>query len=141
MINPEKNISNENLPGQYPKNLKILIAEDDRFSVEFLKTVLEPLASEIFVAGTGIEAVKICMEISGIDLIMMDIKMPAMDGLEATRRIRMFNSEVPIIAQTAFALQGDREKALEAGCSEYLTKPVNAEELREKIIREISKRQ
>jgi PAS domain S-box-containing protein len=131
---------NADISMQYFKSLKILIAEDDNFSVEFLKAILSPLASELIIAGTGVEAVRFCREISGIDLIMMDIKMPAMDGLEATRKIREFNKKIPIIAQTAFALQGDREKALEAGCNDYLTKPVKAEELRAKIIHEMSKR-
>ena len=130
---------NSDLSTEHFKSLKILIAEDDYFSVEFLKAILSPLASELIIAGTGVEAVKFCKDISDIDLIMMDIKMPAMDGLEATRKIREFNKNIPIIAQTAFALQGDREKALEAGCNDYLTKPVKAEELRSKIIQAISK--
>jgi len=58
-------------------------------------------------------------------LILMDIKMPVIDGLEATRKIRKFNSEIPIIAQSAYALAGDAEKALSAGCNDYVTKPVN----------------
>ncbi|MGF1583798.1 MAG: ATP-binding protein [Bacteroidales bacterium] len=131
--------ANSDLSTEYFKSLKILIAEDDYFSVEFLKAILSPLASELIIAGTGVEAVKFCKDISGIDLIMMDIKMPAMDGLEATRKIREFNKDIPIIAQTAFALQGDREKAIEAGCNDYLTKPVKAEELRAKILKAISK--
>ena len=59
-----------------------------------------------------------------IDLILMDIKMPVMNGYEATRRIREFNAKVPIIAQTAFGLAGDREKSLKAGCNDYISKPV-----------------
>jgi PAS domain S-box-containing protein len=133
-------VVNSDMSMEYFKSLKILIAEDDYFSVEFLKAILSPLASELIIAGTGVEAVRLCKEISGIDLIMMDIKMPAMDGLEATRKIREFNKHIPIIAQTAFALQGDREKALEAGCNDYLTKPVKADELRAKIVHEMSKR-
>jgi len=59
----------------------------------------------------------------------MDIKMPGMDGLEATKRIRKFNKKIPIIAQTAYALDGDREKTIEAGCNDYISKPVNRAEL------------
>jgi len=59
-----------------------------------------------------------------IDLILMDVKMPEIDGYEAVRQIRMFNKDVIIIAQTAFALTGDREKALEAGCNDYISKPI-----------------
>jgi CheY-like chemotaxis protein len=64
---------------------------------------------------------------------MMDIKMPLMDGLEATKQIRKFNSEVIIVAQTAYSLTGDREKALEAGCNDYLSKPIKKEELEAKL--------
>jgi CheY-like chemotaxis protein len=60
---------------------------------------------------------------------MMDIKMPEMDGYEATRQIRQFDKEVIIIAQTAFALMGDSEKAIEAGCNDYISKPINRDEL------------
>jgi len=68
-----------------------------------------------------------------IQLILMDIKMPDMNGYEATRQIRTFNQDVVIIAQTAYALTGDREKAIEAGCNDYLTKPINKNILFEKI--------
>jgi len=78
---------------------------------------------------SGKEAVEACKDNPDIDLVMMDIKMPHMNGLEATRKIREFNSSVPIIAQTAYALSGDREKAIEAGCNDYLSKPIIAEEL------------
>ena len=63
----------------------------------------------------------------------MDIKMPEMDGYEATRKIRQFNTEVIIIAQTAFALTGDREKAFAAGCNDYISKPIRKDKLKELI--------
>ena len=63
----------------------------------------------------------------------MDIQMPEMDGYEATRQIRQFNKDVIIIAQTAYALAGDREKAVEAGCNDYITKPINRDKLMELI--------
>ena len=110
-------------------NLKILIAEDDESSEMLLELVLEPFGKEILKAGTGIETVEACRSNPDIDLIFMDIQMPDLNGYEATRQIRQFNKDVIIIAQTAFALSGDREKAIEAGCNDYLTKPIKKDQL------------
>ena len=115
---------------QQVKNLKILIAEDDEDSAWFLDTALKPYCGEIFTAGTGVEAVESLRKHPDMSLIMMDIRMPGMDGYSATRQIRQFNKDVIIIAQTAFAMTGDREKAIEAGCNDYLSKPFRIEELR-----------
>ena len=76
---------------------------------------------------------KICRNNPDIDLILMDIKIPEIDGYEATRRIREFNKDVFILAQTAFAQSGDREKCIEAGCNNYITKPINQDNLLEII--------
>ena len=110
-------------------DLKILIAEDDFFSAEYLKAILEPLTTAIIIAENGLKAVELCQQNDDIDIILMDIKMPVIDGLEATRRIRKFKPDIPIIAQTAFALEGDRDLAIKSGCNEYITKPVKAVEL------------
>ncbi|MFQ7503397.1 MAG: response regulator [Alistipes finegoldii] len=85
---------------------------------------------DIVRAVNGEEAVRICREMKPA-AILMDIKMPVMDGLEATRRIRAFDPVVPIVAVTAFAYDRDRQKALDAGASEYLSKPLNGERLRQ----------
>jgi hypothetical protein len=69
----------------------------------------------------------------------MDIRMPGMNGYDATRQIREFNKDVVIIAQTAFAIAGDREKSLEAGCNDYISKPIKKEELLEKIEKCVSR--
>jgi hypothetical protein len=111
------------------RSIKILIVEDDETSAVFLATILASLSSEILQAKSGREAVNICLNDAGIDLIMMDIKMTGMNGYETTRQIRKFNSEVIILAQTAFALTGDKEKALEAGCNDYIEKPINRVQL------------
>jgi CheY-like chemotaxis protein len=87
------------------------------------------VVKDILKAGTGVEAVEVCRNNPDIDLILMDIRMPDMDGYEATRQIRQFNKDVVIIAQTAHGLMGDREKAIEAGCNDYLSKPVNRDKL------------
>ena len=79
---------------------------------------------------TGVEAVKACRDNPDIDLILMDIRMPELDGYKATQQIREFNKEVVIIAQTAYGLSGDREKSIESGCNDYITKPIAEAELR-----------
>ena len=86
-------------------------------------------SKEVLKARTGVEAVEACRNNPDIDLVLMDIQMPEMDGYEATRQIRQFNKEVIIIAQTAYALTGDREKAIEAGCNDYISKPIKKDEL------------
>ncbi len=115
------------------QKIKILVVEDDEISHILLTKRLEKISAEVLHAVTGIEAIEVCRNNPGLDLILMDIRMPEMDGHEATRQIRKFNKEVIIIAQTAFALTGDREKALESGCNDYLTKPINKTELYELI--------
>ena len=109
--------------------LKILIAEDDETSDSLITIVVKKLSSEIIKAITGIEAVEACRNNPDIDLVLMDIRMPEMDGYKATRKIRQFNKEVVIIAQTAYGLSGDREKSIEAGCNDYIAKPINKTEL------------
>jgi len=106
------------------KKLKILIVDDDETSSLFLIESLENIDGGILYAKNGLEAVEICRNNPDIDLILMDLKMPIMDGYESTRQIRQFNKKSFIIAQTAFALAGDREKAIEAGCNEYISKPI-----------------
>jgi CheY-like chemotaxis protein len=111
------------------RNLKILIAEDDKVSEMLIDNYIKIFSKEILKAGTGVEAVKVCRNNPDIDLILMDIRMPDMSGYEATRQIREFNREVVIIAQTAYGLIGDREKAIEAGCNDYIAKPIKKSEL------------
>ena len=111
------------------KKLKILIAEDDESSSQLISIVVRKFAGEIINVRTGIEAIEACRINPNIDLILMDIQMPEMDGYEATRQIRQFNTDVVIIAQTAYALSGDRGKAIEAGCTDYISKPIKTENL------------
>ncbi len=111
------------------RNLKILIAEDDEGSASLISIVVRKFGKEILKVRTGLEAVETCRENPDIDLILMDIQMPEMDGYEATREIRRFNEKVVIIAQTAYALSGDQEKAIAAGCTDYISKPIKNSEL------------
>jgi len=109
--------------------LKILIAEDDEISEKLISINVKDFSNEIIKAKTGIETVAICRSRPDIDLILMDIQMPDFNGYEASRQIRQFNRDVVIIAQTAFGLTGDREKAIEAGCNDYIAKPISKNEL------------
>lgn len=106
------------------KKLKILIADDEIMAQKYLAEVLKKIQKEILYAETGLKAVDLCRNNSDIDLILMDLRMPDMNGYEATRIIREFNKEVVIIAQTAFGLLGDREKAIDAGCTDHISKPI-----------------
>lgn len=115
------------------KKLKIMVAEDDEIGYYYLETVLNEMDCETIRCADGAEAVEYCESNNDIDLILMDIRMPVMNGLEATRKIREFNNTVVIIAQTAFALLGDKEVALAAGCNDYISKPINKTELIKKI--------
>ncbi len=106
-------------------NLKVLIAEDDQTSEFFIATIVSQFSRKVLTALTGIEAIEVCRNNPDLDLVLMDIRMPGIDGYEATRQIRQFNKDVIIIAQTAYGLSGDRGKALKAGCNDYISKPIN----------------
>ena len=110
----------------------ILVAEDDDVSYFFLKEALNPLNLKISRTVTGIETVKTVLN-EDINLVLMDIQMPEMNGWEATREIRKHKTDLPIIAQTAFAFENDKEKSMEAGCNDYIAKPVEKEKLLEVI--------
>lgn len=112
-------------PDNQTKNLKILIAEDDPTSAILISRYVQVFGKDILYAENGIEAVNLFQNHPDIDLVLMDIKMPDMDGYEAVRQIRQFDNKVIIIAQTAYALAGDKEKALAAGCNDYVSKPMN----------------
>lgn len=114
-----------------PKNYTVLIAEDDIASVQMLKLVLGKMGIESLTAYDGAQTIEMVRNNPGLNLVLMDLKMPVMSGLDATRQIRKFNTSIPIIAQTAYALSGDREMALAAGCSDYITKPVKTGDLLE----------
>lgn len=117
---------------QMAKNQKkyILVAEDDQINYLFLSELLESMGYTSKRAENGKIAVEACLKDPAISLVLMDIKMPVMDGYEATRRIKAKKAGLPIVAQTAYALSDDEDKALEAGCDDYITKPIKREELR-----------
>ncbi|MEI6577490.1 MAG: PAS domain S-box protein [Bacteroidota bacterium] len=125
------NSGNDNNPAL--RKLKVLIAEDDSSSATYLAFILKPLSKETLIAKTGAEAVKIFQENPGIDLILMDIQLADMNGYDVTRLIRKENKDVIIIAQTAYALSGDREKSIKAGCNDYIPKPIESRILKSMI--------
>lgn len=115
------------------KKLSILIVEDDKISAFLLSTILNNKAKNIQIVGDGLQAVDICKANSDFDLILMDIQLPGINGIEATERIRKFDKKVKIVAQTADTLGDIQEKALKSGFDDYIFKPINKEILFEKI--------
>lgn len=113
--------------------LTVLVAEDDDFNYLLIEKILNETNAKVIRAVDGGEAVSIFKKEHDINFILMDIKMPVLNGLEATREIRRVNSAVPIIAITAYAFENEKNTTLNAGCDDYLTKPVNRFELFEKI--------
>ncbi|MBK9356064.1 MAG: response regulator [Bacteroidales bacterium] len=113
--------------------LVILIAEDDFTQQLYLQSVLKRITSDIYIVKNGLEAVEFCQKHPELSLLLMDIKMPEMNGYEATRQIRMFCKDLPIIAITAYAMHSDEQKAIGAGCDDYLSKPVDSEKLMRKL--------
>lgn len=113
------------------KNKKVLVVDDDSRNVYALYNAFESEGMEIVIANNGIEALNKLEEHRDVNIVLMDIMMPEMDGLECTRRIRSIDHflHTPIIALTAKAMKEDREKCLQAGASDYVTKPVNVEKL------------
>lgn len=117
------------------KKLNVLVVEDDVTSERLITLAIKMISKEIVCVNTGHDAVDTCRRKPDIDLILMDIKMPGMDGYEAARQIREFNKDVIIIAQTAYGLSNDGKKALDNGCNDYISKPLKISLLRQMIQR------
>jgi len=115
------------------ENSTILIVEDDYSSVFYLKEILKDTHVNLEITGDGESAVEMCRSNPLINLVLMDIQLPVMDGLEATKLIKKMRPNLPVIAQTAYAMPYDLENCLKAGCDDYITKPIDMQELLEKI--------
>ncbi|MCW3785810.1 hybrid sensor histidine kinase/response regulator [Plebeiibacterium sediminum] len=102
-----------------------LVAEDEEDNFRYLEVALSISNASLIWARNGVEAVDIFNRIDNIDLVLMDIKMPEMDGYSATREIKLKNKNVPVIAQTAYAMSEEKEKSRLAGCDDYIAKPIN----------------
>jgi PAS domain S-box-containing protein len=111
-----------------PKGKRVLIAEDDEFNYMYVRELLNELNVDYIRVANGAEAYDAVVNDSSIDLLLLDLKMPVMDGYEAARKIRQVNLKIPIIAQTAYAFSSDREKSLHAGCNDYISKPIDRRE-------------
>ena len=107
----------------------VLLVEDHKYNLIVLKKMLEQSGMTVITAVNGKEAVDICRENKEIDLILMDLKMPVMDGYSAMVEIRKIRPMIKIIAETAYALAGDDRKILAAGFDDYLAKPISRESL------------
>jgi signal transduction histidine kinase len=123
------------LPDAIPHEKKgtILVAEDEENNFELTKTILTMVGLEVLHAWDGKQAVSMCEQHPEIDMVLMDIKMPVINGYEATRLIKEKRPGLPVIALTAYALIGDREKAMNAGCDDYMAKPVSLANFQEMI--------
>ncbi len=109
---------------------KILIAEDEIMNYLYLEEVLRETFAEVIWCKNGQEAVeKVIAEKTPFNIILMDVKMPIMNGYEATKIIKKYKPEIPIIIQTAYAMQNEKNKGYEAGCDEYLEKPIKQDRL------------
>ncbi|MFO8235926.1 MAG: PAS domain S-box protein [Bacteroidales bacterium] len=122
-------VKNSSVSGQSQVKT-ILLVEDNEASREFIQTVLEEHDNiNLLHAEDGNQAVEMVKNNPEIDIVLMDIKLPKMNGYEATRRIKKERPGLPVIAQTAYAMESDKYKALEAGCDDYITKPIDQDQL------------
>ncbi len=122
---PDVPIRRSNLkPAPDYSKYTILVAEDDATNYVYISKLLNKTKATVLNATNGVETIEMFQSDSSIDLILMDMKMPIMDGFEAISRIREFDKDIPIIAVTAYAISGDKEKCLSAGANDYVSKPI-----------------
>lgn len=122
-------MENESLKGK-----KILIVEDDLSSRLYLNKILEKAGAVLLNAGDGQEAVNVALSDPEIDIILMDIQLPVMDGYTSLIKIREFRKNIIVIAQTAYGLLGDKDKILNSGFNDYIIKPILSQNLIEKMV-------
>lgn len=114
------------MPDYHWNNRVVLITEDEEVNFFYLKTLLQKANAKVLRAKNGKEAVDIISEYKGnVDLILMDLNMPVMDGYEAMRIIKSRHPSIPIIAQTAYTMNNDRNRCIQAGFNDYIAKPIN----------------
>lgn len=102
----------------------ILVAEDEEINFLFIETLLNSTGAKVFHAWNGKQVLEFLESGKPVDLVLMDIKMPIMDGLKATQELKRTNPGLPVIAQTAYTLGDDKSKCFAAGCDDYISKPI-----------------
>lgn len=128
-VAPQRLKKNNDLSNLNKSIKTVLIAEDDLVSFKYLKTLLEKKDIQIIHAENGQDAIYYATNYPNIDLILMDIRMPIIDGVEATKEIKKIKPKVPIIAQTAYSFNEERRTIIDAGCDDYIVKPIDKEQL------------
>jgi len=128
------------MENEFLKGKKILIVEDDLSSRLYLNKILEKAGVAIVNAGDGQEALNTVISTPDIDIILMDIQLPVMDGYSALIKIREVRKDVIVIAQTAYGLLGDKEKILNSGFNDYIIKPILSQNLIEKLVVNLSRK-
>ncbi len=115
----------------------VLVVEDNETSRVYFEAALKKTNATALWAKNGVEAVNFFKKKTPIDLVLMDLNMPEMDGFEATRLIKEMKPDVPVIVQSAYILSGEEQKSYEAGCDEFLSKPIRLNNLLEAIVRHL----
>lgn len=115
------------------KGKKILIVEDDLSSRLYLNKILERAGADLLNAGDGVEAISITEKNPDIDIILMDIQLPLMDGYTAAKKIRELGRDIKIVAQTAYGMSDDMETIIDSGFDDYILKPIYADQLVDKL--------
>ncbi len=139
---PYKPVFKNEITEKNKNTYNILIAEDEEVNYMYLETMLKDvmkLNCNIFHAKNGKEAVDFCKNNTTVDLVLMDLKMPVLNGFKASEQIRKFNVIVPIVAQTAYSTEQDKEKAFLAGCTDFISKPIDKKEFFDMINKVILK--
>jgi len=128
------------MENEFLKGKKVLIVEDDLSSRLYLNKILERAGTIILNAGNGQEAINLALSNPDIDIILMDIQLPVMDGYATLNKIREFRENIIIIAQTAYGLLGDKEKILNSGFNDYIIKPILSQNLIEKLVENLMRK-
>jgi len=119
-------------------NFTIMVAEDTPYNYEYLHSILQKTGANVLWAKDGIDVLTLFSN-NKVDLILMDIQLPEINGYEATTQIRLIDQSIPIIAQTAYAMAEDKQKCLESGCNEVLVKPIRMDDVLTTVAKYLNK--